>query len=269
MDYIYETHLHTYEASACGKAHGCDYISFMKERGYAGIIVTDHFFNGNCRIPRSLPWEERVDGYCSGYEAALAASVDPATANGLSVFFGVEYNFEGDEYLLYGIDKAWLLARPDLLSASRSSLHALMHEAKGLMIQAHPMRERDYLRAIHLAPQDCDGAEVFNAGNPPWQNALAREYILRHGLRMTAGSDIHSLNDARLGGMRFSHRLEDIHDFVESFLAGEGEPVIRMPDGTFLPVDQVAQECHTDHPATLPVIMHSPDTSPAQGQDRS
>ena len=258
MDYIYETHLHTFEASACGKMPGKDYIPYMKSLGYAGIIVTDHFFNGNCRISRTLPWAERVDGYCSGYEAALAASLDPVTANGLSVFFGVEYNFEGDEYLLYGIDKAWLKAHPDLLSCSRPELLALMHEAGGLMIQAHPMRERDYLRAIHLAPAFCDGAEVFNAGNPPDQNARARKYIEEHGLRMTSGSDIHApkKEGGKLGGMRFSHRLENIQDFVESFLAGEGIPVIREPDGRFIPADCDEEECRTDIAPALPIIVH-------------
>ena len=29
MGYLYETHLHTCEASACGKVHGEDYISYI------------------------------------------------------------------------------------------------------------------------------------------------------------------------------------------------------------------------------------------------
>ena len=74
MQYLYETHLHTVEASACGKTPGKDYIDFMMAKGYAGIIVTDHFFNGNSCVPKDLPWEERVELYCLGYEHAKKAS---------------------------------------------------------------------------------------------------------------------------------------------------------------------------------------------------
>ena len=72
MSYIYETHLHTTAASACARSAGSEYISFYKNLGYDGIIVTDHFFNGNCCVPENLPWEERVDIFCSGYEDAKA-----------------------------------------------------------------------------------------------------------------------------------------------------------------------------------------------------
>ena len=33
----------------------------MMDKGYNGIIVTDHFFNGNTCVPEYLPWKERVD----------------------------------------------------------------------------------------------------------------------------------------------------------------------------------------------------------------
>ena len=56
MMYLYETHLHTSEGSACGEVPGAAYIDFMKNRGFTGMIVTDHFFNGNCAVDRSLPW---------------------------------------------------------------------------------------------------------------------------------------------------------------------------------------------------------------------
>lgn len=104
MGYLYETHLHTCEASACGKVHGEDYISYMMAKGYSGMIVTDHFFNGNTCVPEDLPWKERIEIYASGYERALKA----AEGKDFLVMFGVEINFNKDEYLLYGIDKDWL-----------------------------------------------------------------------------------------------------------------------------------------------------------------
>ena len=52
MPYIYETHLHSCVASACGRSEPEEYIPYYKKLGYSGIFVTDHFFNGNtCMIP--------------------------------------------------------------------------------------------------------------------------------------------------------------------------------------------------------------------------
>ena len=93
--YLYETHLHTSEASACGKVSGSDYIDFMKDRGFQGMFVTDHFFNGNSCVPQYFPWEKKVERYVTGYKKAQEA----ARGKDFDVLFGVEYNFHGDEYL--------------------------------------------------------------------------------------------------------------------------------------------------------------------------
>ena len=82
-----ETHLHTCEASRCGRVHGRDYINYMKEQGYSGIIVTDHFFNGNSAVPKELSWKERVKMYVSGYEAAYAEAQDKDFTKETSIFF--------------------------------------------------------------------------------------------------------------------------------------------------------------------------------------
>ena len=42
--YLYETHMHTSEASACAGSTGAQMARAYKEAGYTGIIVTDHFF---------------------------------------------------------------------------------------------------------------------------------------------------------------------------------------------------------------------------------
>ena len=129
--YIYETHLHTVEASRCGKTPGADYVRYMQDLGYSGFIVTDHFFNGNSSIDRSLPWEEKVLQYVSGYEHALEA----AEGTDMKVFFGVEFNFDGDEYLLYGPDRDWLLSHPEVMEMTRTELHEAVRAIGGMMIQ--------------------------------------------------------------------------------------------------------------------------------------
>ncbi len=224
MQYIYETHLHTTEASRCSSTPAEDYIEYMSGIGYSGMIVTDHFFNGNSCIPRELPWKDRVELYCKGYEHALAA----AKGYDFNVMFGVEFNFEGDEYLLYGIDKDWLKENECIMDYSREAVYKMVHDAGAIMIHAHPYRERGYLSAIHLDPGVSDGAEVYNSGNPDYQNALGYQYAKEQGLLMSAGSDIHAFPQIAMGGMSFPYKISSIQEYVKAFMAGDGTPVYRI-----------------------------------------
>ena len=114
----YETHLHTCESSACGTTSGSEYIKAFKDYGYSGIFVTDHFFGGNTAALYEGSWEERINLYCLGYESALKTAEQFNHENNLTgedefkVFFGIEQTFEGDDYLIYGLDKQGLLAHP-------------------------------------------------------------------------------------------------------------------------------------------------------------
>ena len=100
--YVYETHMHTSEASACAGSTGTQMARAYKAAGYTGIIVTDHFFYGNTSVDRSLPWEEWVRRFCLGYEHAKAEG----DRIGLTVFLGWEACYEGTEFLVYGQDRA-------------------------------------------------------------------------------------------------------------------------------------------------------------------
>ncbi|WP_051204956.1 PHP-associated domain-containing protein [Butyrivibrio sp. VCD2006] len=244
------------EASKCSCTPGEDYIEYMLGLGYSGIIVTDHFFNGNSCVPKDLPWADRIEQYCSGYEHALAAS----KGTDLNVMFGVEFNFEGDEYLLYGIDKKWLLENEDIMVMSRKEIYDLVHMAGGMMIHAHPYRERGYLPNIHLTPSVCDGAEVYNSGNPDWQNALGYQYAKEHDFLMSAGSDIHQFPMLSMGGMSFPYKINSIQEYVKAFLAGDGTPMFRInpesKDTEFTPVEESELLTKVTKEHTLPIIMH-------------
>ena len=256
MNYLYETHLHTLEGSACSSTPAEDYVEYMLDLGYSGIIVTDHFFNGNSCIPKSLPWEERVRQYCLGYEHAFEA----ARGTDLTVMFGIEFNFQGDEYLIYGVDKEWLLSEPDIMDKSRQQVYTVVHEAGGIMIQAHPYRERGYLSAIHLTPDICDGAEVYNSGNPDWQNALGYQYAKEHDFLMAAGSDIHAFPQLSMGAMSFPYKINSVEEYVEAFKKGDGTPMFLVAPKTGNRDFQNVGECQSltdiSKEPTLPVIWH-------------
>jgi len=251
MSYLYETHSHTSEASACGRVSGSDYIDFMKYKGYQGMIITDHFFNGNSAINRSLPWEERVPLYADGYKRAKAAS----KGKDFDVMFGIEYNFNGDEYLIYGVDEKWLLENSDIMTLGREDVYKRVHEADGIMVQAHPYRERDYLSAIRLTSKICDGIEVYNATNSDNMNALGYGYAKRLNVPMTAGSDIHFFHDKAMGGMLLPSRISDSSEYASALLSGECTPV-RVFEGKYTPVKDISALTVPTHKPSLPVVLY-------------
>lgn len=217
MAYIYETHLHTSQGSKCGRSPGRDFVQQYIDAGYTGVIVTDHFFHGNCCVDRNLPWREFVNRFCAGYEDAR----NEGEKRGLSVFFGWEENFKGDEYLVYGLDKEWLLGHPEMIHWTRKQQHDAVRASGGCVVQAHPFRAVSYLHTIYLSPSFADAVEGVNAGNEPQWNSLALRYASIVGLPVTAGSDNHLADATRpekLAGVAFDRPLFSIHDYVSAIL---------------------------------------------------
>lgn len=224
--YRYETHMHTVQGSACGVSTGAEHVRFYKERGYQGIFITDHFFRGNTAVPRSGQWKDRIDHFCSGFEDAW----NEGQKIGLDVFFGWEENFEGDEYLIYGLDKQFMLDHPEMERWSRREQYEQVHAAGGCVIQAHPFRMRPYLHAIRVCTRYADGVEVANAGNTPEQDALAARYVKANGLYTTAGSDNHrSKADSTLFGVGLDYRLDSSADWVQHILNREPHTLLCDP----------------------------------------
>lgn len=234
MAYYYETHLHTCQGSACGASTGAEHARRYKELGYQGVIVTDHFFGGNTAVPRTLlSWEERIELFCQGYEDAKAEG----DRIGLDVFFGLEQNFRGDEYLIYGLDKAYLMAHPEMEHWTRREMLEEVHKGGGCVIQAHPFRNRDYIQKILLCRQFCDGIEAANAGNYLHNDAAAYRYAREFGLPMTAGSDNHSVEWTRkhedvIMGVALDQPLTCIQDYVQLILH-HGPIGLKVPQGRF------------------------------------
>ena len=214
MPYLYETHMHTSQGSACGKCTGKEHARFYKEQGFAGIIMTDHFFGGNTAIDRELPWDERIDLFWRGYEDAK----EEGDRIGLDVFFGLEQNFRFDEYLIYGLTKEYMKAHPEMEHWTRKQQLEEVHRAGGCVIQAHPFRIRGYMDRIRLGPDFADGIEAANAGNEPLDDARAFRYGREKGFVMTAGSDNHNSPAPVLFGVQLERKLTSIYDYVRIIL---------------------------------------------------
>ncbi|MDR0730308.1 MAG: PHP domain-containing protein [Treponema sp.] len=220
MAYLYETHLHTCPTSGCASARGRDYIAYYLDAGYSGIVVTDHFFRGNSAVDQYLPWREWVKEFCRGFEDAR----EEGARRGLDVFLGWEETFEGDDYLVYGLDKEWLLEHPEARHWTRRAQYRAVQAAGGCVVHAHPFRQHDYIQELCLAPRLIDAVEVANAGNhEQYFDVLALRYAEKLGLPISAGSDIHHLDQAKNGylyGVYLQEKPKDASGFAAMIKAG-------------------------------------------------
>ena len=216
--YLYETHLHTSPVSRCAHATVRENLEAYRDFGYDGVFITNHFLDGNINIDRSLPYEERIRFFFGDYEEGVRLSEEI----GIKVFCGVEMSYGGTDFLVYGLDKAWFLAHPEIETMKRSAQLAFLCEAGALIIQAHPFREAAYIDHIRLFPRHVHGVEVYNACRSEFENGMAETYAQFYGLPVFSGSDNHTAGaQKRLGGMRAKTPIADEADFISRFRKGE------------------------------------------------
>ena len=227
--YKYDTHVHTMESSRCGKVGGADMARYYKKHGYDGIFITDHFVNGSTRTTPDMSWEEKIDIFTSGYEAAKAEG----DRIGLDVFFGIEFNGNTTEFLVYGLDKEFLLAHRDCDKLDLRTFSELAHEHGAFIVHAHPFRERSYINAIRLLPDCVDAVEVQNAAHladMPFDRR-AEWYAREFSLPVTAGSDNHVVNQRFLGGIYSKERINGPADYANAVRSGLVSPFkVENPD---------------------------------------
>lgn len=210
--YKYETHMHTTSVSKCAKAGVRENLEFYKSIGYAGVFITNHFIDGNIAIDRSLPYEEKINFYFSDYEEGVKIGKEI----GLGVFLGVESSYGGTDFLIYGLDKAWYLAHPEIEKMKKSELLRFYLENGALVIQAHPFREAAYIDHIRLYPRCVDGVEIINACRTEFENNMAKLYAENYQLIEFAGTDNHVAGRRDYyAGMCSESPIIDEQDFVQ------------------------------------------------------
>lgn len=211
--YIYELHQHTLAASACAHETPEEVVCGLKKAGYAGVVMTEHFYHGNTAVRRNMAWEDFVRPYEQAFERAKKA----AEKLDFDVLFGIEEGVGGGkEVLLYGITPAFLYAHPELRDARLPELSALVRAEGGLVVQAHPFRVRDYIRAPweELPAEYLDGIEVHNACNDDLSNLRAQALAEKHGLIAVAGSDAHTPHTRGLAGIACDKRIRTERELV-------------------------------------------------------
>lgn len=189
---------------------------FYKDMGYTGLIISDHFFNGNTAVPKDLPWEERIEQFCKGYEVAKARG----DKIGIDVFLAWENSYRGNDFLTYGLDKKWLLEHPYCDTLPVKEYLCLVKKSGGYSVQAHPYREADYVDMIRLLPRNVDAVETVNACNTDFENKMADIYATEYGLTKVCGTDNHVGKRDRLSALELEFRANSILDIISAIKDG-------------------------------------------------
>jgi len=205
--------MHTSPVSACAIVSPAAQVHAYKRRGYTGIIITDHFVNGNTGCPRNLSWSKKMEFFSNAYVKAKKAG----DSCGLDVFFGWEYSIHGSDFLTYGLSIDFLLAHPEIERMDIEEYSAIIRSSGGYIAQAHPYRTGEWIASPYpVSPCLLDGVEVFNASIAEHFNKKALDFACEHGLAMQAGSDSHSENLHFASGIVLQKKAESIHDIINA-----------------------------------------------------
>ena len=224
MKYLYETHCHTSVMSQCSSVSPEQMVELYLANGYTGVIVTEHFLNGNTRLNyneyKGKSYETRVKRFCEGYREVARA----AEGTGLSTFFSFEYSYHGTDILIYGMDEEKLLSFPEILTLGPNELCKQLKGSDYLAVQAHPFRIDSYIPYIRIF-DGVEGIETYNACRNELCNGLSDHYADACHLLKTGGSDLHKASQGVLGGTAFDERVTSIQHFIRLIREGKGEIV--------------------------------------------
>ncbi len=210
--YKYETHLHTFPVSRCAKVSVRENLEFYQKLGYDGVFITNHFVGGNINVETETSYKDKVEFHFSDFEKG----VELGKTLGIKVFCGVELSCGGTDFLIYGLDKEWFLAHPEIMNMKKSDELTFMMENGALIIQAHPFREASYIDHIRLFPRHVHGVETVNACRTEAENNMAKVYAEHYGLIEFAGSDNHQASkQKKLSGVCCEKPIDSVEDFID------------------------------------------------------
>ena len=189
--YLLEIHSHTDEVSNCGQMPAAQMVGYFKERGYSGMMITDHLhsytFKKLLKNKPDATWDDRIDYFLRGYSIAYE---EAKKVGGFSVYLGAELRFDenDNDYLIFGLSEDKLRKMKDICAMGTEDGIKLVKSLGCTVIQAHPFRND----CVVVEPGIYDGVEVYN-GHPGHdsRNDIALMWGKKFNYIMTSGSDFH------------------------------------------------------------------------------
>ena len=219
--YYYELHMHTSDTSGCGKSPAADMVAAYKQKGFTGVVVTDHLMNVQSHAEPETDWNRRVEKQLAGYYAALEAG----EKLGLTVYCGWELTYQdnAEDYLTLGLSPQFLYDHPWLERYDIEKYRDAVHAAGGILVRAHPYRRAWYIKKPYVEREGiADAIEVFNGGNSSQEeNDMALAYAQKHNMPMTGGSDAHHVDETARGYIALEKKAESYAELCEAIRTGK------------------------------------------------
>ena len=210
-----ETHLHTAETSPCGKVSAAEMVKQYYDAGYKTLFISDHFYTKYFENLGDISLEEKVEQFLLGYEEAKVAGEEL----GMNILLSAELRLNGsnNDYLLYGVDKEFLMNASKVLDLTIKDFYAYAKACGVTVIQAHPLRDG----RCTPTPEFVDGLEAHN-GNPRHENYTDKvmELAKKYKKLVTGGSDAHRPEDVGSSGILTEKEIRTDKDYIEVLLEG-------------------------------------------------
>jgi predicted metal-dependent phosphoesterase TrpH len=191
--YRIELHSHTSEVSPCGKITAQEMIELYVQKGYDGIVITDHFTGPLFHDLKDT--KDILDRFCKGYNNALSAAQDR-----IKVYLGAEVRLDEsyNDYLVFGNVLNFLKHGKELFGLSLKEFYYLAKEYDLAVFQAHPFRDH-----MKPAPKEyVDGIEVYNLHTEhESRNYKAVDYARKNNMLGISGTDCHKVHHVGRGGI--------------------------------------------------------------------
>lgn len=211
--YRIELHAHTSPCSSCGKVDPEELVHLYREKGYHGVVLTNHFEPGKLEMGKA----EAVAMVMRDYETARNA----AKNCGMAVYLGLELRFQENfnDYLIYGVNEEMISSFFDYISKDVATFRKEVALPDSVFLQAHPFRPNMEL----CDPSLLDGIECLNLH--PRHNsavALATQYAYDKDLKIKiAGGDSHRVGDQGLAALRTKVLPKDSFEIARILKSGD------------------------------------------------
>ncbi len=194
----YDLHCHTREGSLDGRLDVISYASLLQEKGYAGMLVTDH---------------DSYKGYRS-YEKARLEDKLPSNLRDFVVLKGIEYDTRDAGHVLIILPDGMDCPLFEKKGLKLEKLEQIVHGLGGIMGAAHPYgngyiaitNTRLYKKNPKVL-QCFDFIEVYNSTLKADKNELAFRLAREHDKPMTSGSDAHAAHRVGTAYTVFEERI--------------------------------------------------------------
>ena len=190
----FDMHCHTKEGSLDGKVPVEEFIDILTEKGYDGMLITDHDSYNGYRAWKRNPFCQRKENFV--------------------VLKGIEYDTIDAGHILVIMPEDVKLPILELRGLPVRFLIRIVHKNGGILGPAHPCGVK-YMSIFNTRKhrnrpevmEQFDFIEGFNACEDPESNQKALEIAARYGKPAFGGSDAHKADCIGLGVTEFTEKI--------------------------------------------------------------